>query len=158
MRDLFHPPCFQRIIIQSPADIIVATQVIEECVFLGREHTMSICFEQADVSCGDRMPGRSHRRHIVEHVAFRLLNRAEIRRHLSPVPSQPRQGARCRADDFADHPHHTDDSVNLGQVPAGCPQFLPDIRNCINTDNIHALVCQKNRKLYIISLNTRGFP
>ena len=45
-----------------------------------------------------------------------------------------------RAYDLADHTHHTHDSVNLRQVAAVCAKLFPDIRNCIKTYNINALV------------------
>ena len=143
VRDLFHPPCFQRIIIKSPADVIVAPQIIEECVFPRKgADDVHLFPQQADVSCGDRMPGRRHGRHIVEHVALRLLHRAEIRRHLVRLHYNLAKEHDARADDLADHAHHADDRVHLGQVPAVRSQFLPDIGNCINADDVHALVGQ----------------
>ena len=87
-------------------------------------------------------PGSGHGGHIVEHMALRLLHCAEIGSHLFWLHDHFSQEHDPRAHDLADHAHHADNGVDLGQVPAIGPQLLPDIGHCVDADDVHALVGQ----------------
>ena len=133
----------QRIIIQAPADVIVAAQVVQEYILLGQgKHLVQLLPQQRGIPGGNRMPGGSHGGHVVEHMALRLFRGAEIGHHLLRLHHHFAQKQNAGTDDLPDHPHHSHDGVHLLQIPALGPQFLPNVRNCINADNINAPVGQ----------------
>ncbi len=88
------------------------------------------------------MPGGGHGGHIVEHMAFRLLHRPKIGRHLLRLHDHLPQKHHPRAHNLTDHPHHAHYGMYLLQVPAGGAQFLPDIGHGVNAHNVYAPVGQ----------------
>ena len=88
------------------------------------------------------MPCRSHRRHVIEHVAFRLFDSSEIRDHLGRFHYYLAQKQHAGTYDLTHHPQHTHNVMHLRKVAAVRPQLLPDIGNRINADNIHPPVGQ----------------
>ena len=101
------------------------------------------------------MPGRSHRRHIVEHVAFRLLNRAEIRNDLLRLHDYLTEQQNTRADDLTDHTHHAHNRMHLLKIPAGRTEFLPYIWHCINPDDVDSLICKEEEIVHHLIEHTR---
>ena len=143
MRHFLHAPRLQGIVIQPPSDIIVASEIIQECILSRkRAHNIHLLSQETDVPRGDCIPCGSHCCHIVEHVTLRLLNRTEIRSHLVRLHNNLSEQHDSRADNFTDHTHHTDDRVYLRKIPAVCTQLFPDIRHRIDTDDIHSLISQ----------------
>ena len=99
------PP--QEIVIQSPADIIMAAQVVQEYVLLRQgKHLAQLVFQQLHVPRGHSMPQGCHGGHIVQQVAFRFLHGTEIRNHAAGLHHNLAQQQRTRADDLAHHAHH----------------------------------------------------
>ena len=143
VRNLLHAESAQEIVVESPADVVVAAQVIEEGVFLReREDGLQLVAEKAHVPRGDGVPGAGHRRDVVEHVALGFLDRAEIRDHLGRLHHDLAEQHRAGADDLRGHAHEADERVDLRQVPAGRAEGLPDIGHCVKTDDVHAVIAQ----------------
>ena len=143
MRHFLHAPCLKGIVVQSPANVVVASEIIQECI-LSREgaHNIHLFSQKTDISCGNCIPRCSHRRHIVKHMALRLLYGSEIRRHFIRLHNHFSQKHNARTHNLSDHTHHADNCVHLFQIAAVRTQLFPDIRDGVNSDNIHSLVRQ----------------
>ena len=143
MRDLLLAELPEEIIVKAPADVVVAAQIIQENIFLRQcEHGIHLMAEQPDVAGRYRIPHRAHRRHIVEHVALGLFHGSEIRNHLRRLHDDLAEEKRAGADDLAGHTHDADQRMHLRQVPALRSELLPDIRHCIQTDNIDTVIAE----------------
>ena len=155
MRWLIHAPVFQSGEIKSPADIVMAAEIIQEGVLLRKAvYNVHLFFQKADIAGGNAVPGCSHGGYIVKHMAFRFLYSSEIRNNLLRLHNDLTQKNNTGADDFSDHTHHTDDGMNLFQVTARSSKLFPDIRNRINTDHIHSLVCKEEEVIHHLIENT----
>ena len=93
------------------------------------------------------MPGAGHGGHIVQQVAFGLLHRAEVGDHLAGLHDHLAQQQRAGANDLADHAHDPGEGVDLGQVAAVGAQFLPDVGNGVQADDVHAPVAEEEHVL-----------
>ena len=79
MGNLLNAELRQEIKVKAPADIVVAADVIEENELLRQiEHRVHLVFKEPDIPGRDRAPHCAHGRRVVEHLTFRLLDRAEI--------------------------------------------------------------------------------
>ena len=131
------------IVVQAPADVVVAAQVVQECVLVRqRENCFHLMAEQAHVVCRHCVPCAGHGGHVVEHVAFRLLDGAKIGNDLARFHNNFAQEQRSGADDLGSHVHQTNESVHLGQVAARRADLFPDVRRRVQTDDIHAVVAE----------------
>ena len=152
---LIHVPFFQGGEIKSPADIVMAAEIIQEGVLLRKAvYNIHLFFQKADITSGNAVPGCSHSGYVVKHMALRLFYSSEIRNNLLRLHNDLTKKYNTWADNLGDHTHHTDDGVNLFQVTAWSSQFLPDIRNRINTDDIHSLVCKEEEVVHHLIENT----
>ena len=141
MRDLLDTELMQPFVIQAPADVVVAAQIILENIFLGkRGNLVQLALQKAHVAGSYRIPGGGHGGHVVKDVAFRLFHGAEVRDDLGGLHNHFAQKKHAGADDLADDAHHADQSMHLRQVPAVGSQLLPDIRNGVQTDHVDAAV------------------
>ena len=133
----------QEVIVQSPADIVMAADIVQEGIFPGQaEHLLQLVGQQARVLRGRRVPQGGHGGHVVKHVAFRLCHRAEIRCHHAGLHHHFSQQQRPRAYDLAHHPEDPQQRVHLRQIPAGGPQRLPDVGRRVQPDHVHPVVAQ----------------
>ena len=73
-------------------------------------------------------------------MTFRLFHSAKIRNYFLRLHDHFAKQKNRRTYNLSDNPHHSDDGVNPAQVPAWGSQFFPDIRHCVNTDNINTLI------------------
>ena len=103
------------------------------------------------------MPCGGHRGYIVEHMAFRLLHRSEIRNHLFRLHDHFSQKQHAGTDDLADNTHHTHDRMYLLQVTAGRIQLFPDIRHRVDADDIDPPVGQIKEIIHHI-IKHSGIP
>ena len=155
MRWLVHAPVFQSGKIKSPADIVMAAEIIQEGVLLWKAvYNVHLFFQKTDIAGGNAVPGCSHSGYIVKHMALRFFYSSEIRNNLLRLHNDLTQKYNTWADDLGDHTHHTNDRMHLLQVTAGSSQFLPDIRNRINTDHVHSLVCKEKEVVHHLIENT----
>ena len=81
-------------------------------------------------------------------MAFWFLNCSEVWHNLLRLHNNLTQKKDSRADDFTDQTHHTHNGMHLRQITAGGIQLLPDVWNCINTDNIDSLICQEKEVIH----------
>ena len=105
-------------------------------------YLLQLMSEQPNIARCHSVPDGSHGSDIIEHVAFRLLFRSEVRKNLARFHYDFAKEQYARAYDPAGYVHHADKSVHLRQVAAVSAQFFPDIRNSIEPYYIHAPVCQ----------------
>ena len=134
----------QEVIIQPPADVVVAAQVVQERVHLRqREHLAQLVPEQLHVPGGHGVPGGGHGGDVVEQVTLGLLHRTEVGHHLAGLHDHFAQQHRAGTGDFAHHAHHPDQGVHLGQVAAGGAQRLPDVGRGVQPDDVDAVVAQE---------------
>ena len=152
---LIHAPFLQGGKIKSPADIVMAAEIIQEGVLLRKAvYNVHLFFQKADIAGGNAVPGCSHGGYIVKHMALRLLYGSEIRNNLLRLHNNLTQKYNTWADDLGDHTHHTNDRMHLLQVTAGSSQLFPDIRNRIDTDHVHSLVCKEKEVVHHLIENT----
>ena len=143
VRHLLDAELAEVLIIETPADIVVAAEIIQEGILLRqREHRLKLMLQQTHIVRRHRVPCARHRRDVVEHVAFRLVYRAKIRHHLARLHDHLAEQQRARTDNITGHVHDPHQRVNLRQIAAGGPQRFPDIRRRVETDDINALVAQ----------------
>src|SRR5699024_8752787 len=136
-----HAPGAQGVVVQAPADVVVAAQVIQKDILFGQAvDAVQLLAQQAGVPGGYRVPGGAHGGHIVQKVALGFVYRAEVGDHLDRLHDHFAQQDDAGADDLADHPHHPHDGVDPGQVAAAGAQFLPDIGHRVDADDVHAAV------------------
>ena len=146
MRDLLHSPFLKRSIIQPPANVIVTSQIVQECIFLRKcIHNIHLSPEQTDICCRHSIPDRRHCRHIVQHMALRLLHRSKIGSHLLRLHHYLAKKQNAGAHDLADHPHHPHDRMDLWKISALCSQLFPDIGDRVDPYDIHSLICQEKK-------------
>ena len=128
-------------IIQTPADVVVAAQVVEEQKLPGQStHSVHLVAQQRNVAGSQCVPGSGHGGHIVEHVALGLFRDAEVGNHLGGLHDHFAQQQNTGADDLAHNAHHANQRVNLRQITAAGAQLFPDVGNSIQTDHINAPV------------------
>ena len=141
-------PC-KRTIIQSPSDIVMAAQVIQEHIILRKSiHNIKLLPQKADISGSYRMPCRRHRRNIIKHMALRLLHSPKIRNHLFWLHHYFTEKQDARTDNLTNHTHHTYNRMYLGKIPALRIQFLPYIWDGVNPDDIDSLIRQEQEIIH----------
>ena len=133
----------QILIVKAPADIVVAAQIVQECVLVRqRENSLHLMTEQAHVVGRHGVPCAGHGGYVVEHMALGLVDRAKIRNDLAGFHDDFAQEQCAGADDLGSHVHQADKCVNLRQVAARCADLFPDIRRRIQTDDVYAVVAE----------------
>ena len=143
VRDFLHAELFQVLIIKSPADIVMAAQIVQEGVVVRQlKDRLHLVAEQAHVVGRHGMPGAGHRGDVVEHMALRLLDGAEIRDDLGGLHDDLAQKQGAGADDLGRHPHQADQRVDLREVAAVRAELFPDIRRRVEADDVHPVVAQ----------------
>ena len=148
MRDLLLAELAEEIVVQAPADIVVAAEIIQEDVLLRQgEDLTQLVRQEPYVPRGHGMPDRRHGRHVVEEMTFRLLHGAEVRDDLVRRHHDLAQEERAGADDLADDAHDPDEGVDLLQIPAGRPRRLPDIGHRVQADDVDAAVAEEEQVL-----------
>ena len=141
--DLLHAELFEEIVIEAPADIVVAAQVVEEGVLVGQgEDGLHLVAEQAHVLCRHCVPGAGHGRDVVDHVALGLFQGPEIGDDLGGLHDDLSEQEGAGADDLGRHAHEADQGVDLGQVAAVGAQLLPDIGGRVQADDVDAVVAE----------------
>ena len=93
------------------------------------------------------MPGGAHGRGVIQHIALRFLRGAEVGRQLLRFHDHLTQEQNAGTDDLAGHIQHPGQRVDLGQITTIRSQLLPDIGNGIETNDVNALICQKQQVL-----------
>ena len=88
------------------------------------------------------MPDRSHGRHVVKHMAFRLFHGPEIRRHSGRLHNHLAQQQNTRTDHLTNHPQHPHNGMYLRQIPAACAKLLPDIGHRVDPQHIYPVIGQ----------------
>ena len=79
MRYLAHTELPEEGIVQPPADVVVAAQIIEESIFFWQDKDLAeLVPQQADITGGHRVPDAGHGGDIVQQMALRPVHRAEI--------------------------------------------------------------------------------
>ena len=143
VRNFLDPELFQEIKVKAPADIVVAAQIVQENELLRqREYVVQSLSQKSDVLGSDCIPGRAHRRRVIEHMAFRLVYGSEIRSQLGGLHNDLAEKERARADDFRCHAHQPDERMDLRQIAVIRAELLPDIRNSIQTDNVDSVIAE----------------
>ena len=141
--DLFHPELLEEFIIQAPADIIVAAQVIQEGIFVRQgKNSLHLVAEKPHVMGRNGVPCAGHRSHVVDHMALGLLQGPEIGNDLGGLHDDLAQEQCSGADDLCSHAHQTDQGMDLGEVAAVGAQFLPDVRCRVQADDVHTVVAE----------------
>ena len=131
------------LIVKAPADIVVAAQVVEECVLVRqREYGLHLVTEQAHVVSRDSVPCAGHGGYVVEHVALGLIQCAKIRNDLTGFHNDFAKKQCAGADDLGGHVHQANQRVYLGKVAARRADLFPDVRRRIQTDDIYAVVAE----------------
>ena len=130
-------------VIKAPAYIIMASEIVlEQTVVRKHLKLLELVAQEFDVSCSEGVPYRAHRRYIIEHIAFRLFRRAEIRNDFLWLHHDFSQEENTRTYDPAGEIHHAHQNVDLRKIAAVGAKRLPDVRNSIQSHNIHAPVSQ----------------
>ena len=143
MRNFLDSEVLKVVIIQTPADIIMAAEIVLEYVISRKSgNNIKLTAEQRNISGCNGVPGARHGCYVVEKMAFRFIYSSEIWNNLFRRHNDFSEKKDTRADNFADHTHHTNDSVYLRQVTAVGSKLFPDIRYGIETNNVHTLVCK----------------
>ena len=156
MRTFFNTFLLKCGIVQSPANIIVAAQIIQEYVILRQTiYNIKLFFQKTHVPGGNGMPCSSHCSYIVKHMAFRFFHSSKVRHNLFRLHNHFSKKNHSRAYNLADQAHHTHNGVYLRKIPAWCVQFFPDIGNRINSDYINSLVCKEKEIIHHLIENPR---
>ena len=143
MRNFLDSEVLKVIIIQTPADIIVAAEIVLEHIISRKSgNNIKLTAEQRNISGCNGVPGARHGCYVVEKMAFRFIYSSEIWNNLFRSHNDFSEKKDARADDLADHTHHTNDGVNLWQVTAVGSKLFPDVRHSIKTNDINTLVCK----------------
>ena len=79
-------------------------------------------------------------------MAFRPLDTAKIRDNLLRRHHHLPQQQDAGADSLDDDPQHPGNGVDLGKVAAVGAQFLPDVGDRIDPDDVDAAVCKRQHK------------
>ena len=93
------------------------------------------------------MPGAGHGGDVVEQMALRLFDAAEVGHDLARLHDDLAQQQAGGADNLADHAHDAHQRVYLRQVAAVGAELFPDIGHRVKTDNIHALIAEEEHVL-----------
>ena len=149
MGTFFYSFLLKSCIIQPPADIIMTPQIIEKYIILGKSiNNIQLFFQKAHIPGCNCMPGCCHCCYIIKHMTLWLFHSSKIRHHLFRLHHHFSQKKNTRTHNLTDQSHHTHNRMYLGQITAGSIQFLPDIRNCINTDNINSFICKEKEIIH----------
>ena len=141
--DFFYAELPEVGIIQSPADIVMAAQIIEEGVLVRqRKNRLHLVAEEAHIMRCHGVPGAGHGRDIVEHVALGFLQSPEIRNDLGGLHDDLTQKQGAGADNLGGHTHQADKGVYLRKIAAVCAQLFPDIGCSVKTDDVDAVVAK----------------
>ena len=143
MGNFLNPEILQEIIVQSPADIVVAAQIVLENILSGKSgHDVQLAAQQGYISGGNGVPGACHGSNIIQKMTFRFVYSSEVGNYFLRSHNDLAQKENAGADDLADHTHHADDGMNLGKIAAIGSKLFPDIGNSVQTHDIHTLICQ----------------
>ena len=138
MRYLLHAEISEEVVVQTPADIVVTAQIVEEhAVRIQLADLLDLLAQQADVARGEGVPYARHRRNVVEDMALGLFLGTEVGGDLRGLHDDLAQQQHRRAHDLADDAHHPDDVVHLRQIAAGGAELLPDIGHRVKADNVY---------------------
>ena len=130
-------------VVQAPADVIVAAQVVEEQKLLGQSaHGVQLAAQQGYIAGGQGVPGGSHGGDVVEHVTLGFFGAPEVGYHLGRLHDHLPQQQHAGADNFAGQSHQPHHSVHHGQVAATGAQLLPDVGHSIQPNDVNAPVGQ----------------
>ena len=124
---------------------IDATPYLRTCGMTAREFAMTLIREvlqQTHITGSQRMPCGTHGGDVIEQITLRFSLRSEIGSDLSWLHHHFTQQHHARTDDLAGQLHHADQGVDLGEISAIGSDLLPDIRDRIQADHIHAPVGQ----------------
>ena len=143
MRYFLNTEVFKIFIIQSPSNIVMATQIILEYIISRKfGDDIQLTAKQGDIFCCNCVPCACHSRNVVQQMTFWFFDSSEIWNNFFRSHDNFSEKKNARAYDLTDHTHDTNDGVNLWQVTAVRPKLLPDIWYSIQTDNIYTLVSQ----------------
>ena len=149
MERLFHSPLLHRVKIKTPADIIMTPKVVQKCILLRQTtNDIHLFLQKPDISCCNTVPGCRHCCNIIEHMTFRFFNCTKIWHDLFRLHDNFSEKYHTWADNFSDHAHHSYNCMYFFQITAARSKFFPDIRNRINTDNIHSLIRKKQEIIH----------
>ena len=142
--DLLHAELFKVRIVEAPADVVVAAQIVEEGVLPGKgKHRAQLVLQQAHIVGGHGVPEGCHGGDVINHVTLRLFFTAEVGHHLAglhdDLPQQQGAGANHRTA----QPQQPYQVMHLRQIPAGGSQLLPYVGRGIQADHIHPLIAQE---------------
>ena len=130
-------------IVQPPADIVMATQIIQEYIVLRQTvDDIHLLTQQTGISRCYRVPGGCHRCYIIQHMTFRFFYRAKIRYYFFRFHDNFSEKQYTRTHDLTDHTHHTNNIMYLRKISAIGSQLFPDIRNRIDTDHVDTFIGQ----------------
>ena len=144
MRNFLHPEPVEERVVQSPAYIVMAAQIVQKHIVF-RQSRDRVCLP-AQKSCIARshsVPGGTHCGGVIEHMAFRTVYRAEVRGKLFRGHHYFAKQKDRRTDDLTDQSHKANDAVYLREVAAIGSELLPDIGNRVNAYDVYAFVCKK---------------
>ena len=93
MRGFADAELSEPVVVETPANIVMAAQIIEENILLReRIDNIHLMLEQRGIAGSDCVPGGGHRGYVVEHVAFRFFKRAEVGNNLEgSITTSPRR-------------------------------------------------------------------
>ena len=127
----------------------MATEIIQECIFPRKAvYDIKLLLQQACILGCDTVPCGRHGCYVVKHMAFRLFYRTKVRNYLLRFHNYFSEKCHTRADDLTDYAHHTDDGMYLRQISALGSELFPDIRNRIDSDNVHSLICEEQEIIH----------
>ena len=131
----------QKVIIQAPAYIIVAAKIIQEGEFPGQTvYNAQLVLQKPDILRRHSVPGRRHRRDIIEHITLRFFDCAEIRHNLAGLHHHLAQQQRSGTDHSRRQTQEPYQTVDLGLVAAVSAAAFPDIGHCIQANDIHSVI------------------
>ena len=82
MRNLLNSGAAQKIIIKSPADVVMTAEIVLENIIAGQfSNNIKLAAQKGDVSGCNSVPGSCHGCHIVKKTTFRFFNSSEIRNY-----------------------------------------------------------------------------
>ena len=143
MGHFLHAELAQILVVQAPADIVVAAQVVEEGIVAGQFiDRIQLMAQEPHVLGGHGVPDGCHGGHVVDHVAFGLVQGAEVGNDLLGLHDDLAQKHGAGAYDLGAHAHQADQGMDLGKVAAVGAQFLPDIGSGVQTDDVNAVVAE----------------
>ena len=138
-----HAELLEEFIIQSPADIVMAADIIlEQATVLKLLELSDLIVQKPYIRCRERVPDCAHRRNIIEHVAFRFSLLSKVRDNFLRLHDDFAKQHDARADDSAGKVHHAHQRMDFRQISAVCAQCFPNIRDCIQADDIDSLIRQ----------------